>query len=121
LSVELFRRQLFEEAGIEAGGVVDEYIDAAESIDRGPHCRVGIRAARDVQLHRQQIVRLSQGLGHTVNVPAGGDNRVAGVQGRPGEIRAHTRASASDEPNLLVAHDISPPFPLELGAAKIVC
>jgi hypothetical protein len=48
LPVELLRRQLLEVAGVEAGRIVDQHVDAAEPIDRGPHCRLGIDATRDV-------------------------------------------------------------------------
>ena len=33
LALHLLGRQLLEEAGVEAGGVVDEHVDAAEAVD----------------------------------------------------------------------------------------
>lgn len=59
------------------------------------------------QLDGQQLVRVSQGLGHTMSVPARRDNRVAGSQGRSREIGSHTSASAGDEPSLVVTHEFS--------------
>ena len=109
LPLHLLRRQLLEVARVEAGSIVDQHVDAAEPVDSGPHRRLGIGAAGDVQLDGQQVVRLSQGLGHAVAVPAGGHNRVAGRQGGLGEIDAHAAAGSSDEPDLLVTHDTSVP------------
>ena len=57
LAVQLLRRQLLEVAGVKAGGVVDEHVDAAEPVDRRSDRRLGVGAARDVQLDGQQVVR----------------------------------------------------------------
>ena len=62
LPLDLLRRQLLEVARVKAGGIVDQHVDAAEPVDSGPHRRLGIGAARDVQLDGQQVVRLSQAL-----------------------------------------------------------
>ncbi len=107
LPLHLLRRQLLEVARVKAGSIVDQHVDAAEPVDSGPHRRLGIGAASDVQLDGQQVVRLSQGLGHAVAVPARSHDRVAGRQGGLGEIDAHATAGSSDKPNLLVTHDIS--------------
>jgi hypothetical protein len=48
LSLELLGADLLEKPRLKVRRVVDEYVDAAEPIDRGLHCRFGIRAARDV-------------------------------------------------------------------------
>ena len=40
LLLELLWRQLLEEARKEVAGVVDEHVDAAEAVDRGPHRRL---------------------------------------------------------------------------------
>jgi len=61
-------RKLFEVARVEAGRVVDQHIDATESVESGAHRPVGIGAARDVQLYRQQILRRSECLGHARRV-----------------------------------------------------
>ena len=45
LPLHLLRRQLLEVARVEAGGVVDQHVDAAEPVDGGPHRRLGIGAA----------------------------------------------------------------------------
>ena len=107
LPLDLLRRQLLEVARVKAGGVVDQHVDAAEPVDSGPHRRLGIGAAGDVQLDGQQVVRLSQGLGHAVGVPARGHDRVAGRQGGLGEIDAHAAAGSGDEPDLLVRHGMT--------------
>jgi hypothetical protein len=73
----------------------------------GPHRRLGIGAARDVQLYGQQVVRLSHRLSHGVRIPASGDDRVTGHQRGFGEINAHATASSGNKPSLLVTHDIS--------------
>src|SRR2546427_9307389 len=69
--------------------------------------RLGIGVAGDIQLDGQQVARLSQGVGHAVGVPTRGHNRVAGRQGRLGELDTHPAAGAGDEPHLLVTHLIS--------------
>ena len=45
LALELLRRQLLEVAGVEAGRIVDQHVDAAEPVDSGAHRRLGIGAA----------------------------------------------------------------------------
>ena len=107
LPLHLLRRQLLEVAGVKAGGIVDQHVDAAEAVNSGPHCRLGIGAASDVQLDGQQVIRLSQGLRHAVAVPARGHNCVAGRQRGLSEIDAHATAGSSDEPSLLVIHEIA--------------
>jgi len=107
LPLHLLRRQLLEVARVEAGSIVDQHVDAAEPLDSRPHRRLGIGAASDVQLDGQQVVRLSQGLGDAVAVPARGHNRVTSRQGGLGEIDAHATAGSSDKPDLLVTHGIS--------------
>jgi len=37
LPLDLLRRQLLEESGVEVPGVVHQDVDPAEAIDRGPH------------------------------------------------------------------------------------
>ena len=71
------------------------------------HRRLGVGAAGDVQLDDQQVVRLADGLGHGVGVAAGGDDRVAGGQGRLREVDAHAAAGAGNKPNFLFSHGIS--------------
>jgi hypothetical protein len=106
LPLELLGRQLLEVAGIKAGRIVDQHVDAAEPIDSGPHRRLRIGAARNVQLNGQQVVRLSHGLRHGVGIPARCDNRVTCRQRRFGEIDAHATASSRDQPSLLISHQI---------------
>jgi hypothetical protein len=51
-AVELVRRHLLEEAGLEDRGVVDEHVDAAEPLHGGLHRRCGVLGTRDVEPHR---------------------------------------------------------------------
>ena len=44
LPVHLLGRELLEEARVEAGGVVDEHVDAAEAVDGGLDRRLGVVA-----------------------------------------------------------------------------
>jgi hypothetical protein len=37
LPADLLRRQFLEVAGVEAGGVVDQYVDATETVNGGAH------------------------------------------------------------------------------------
>jgi len=54
---------------------------------------LGIGAASEVELDGQRIVRLSEGLGHAVAVPARDHNREARRQGGLCEIGAHATAA----------------------------
>jgi predicted Zn-dependent peptidase len=51
--------RLFEEARVEAGGAVDQDIDATEPVDRRPHGLFCLGAAGHVQRGAQQVVRRS--------------------------------------------------------------
>jgi hypothetical protein len=104
LALDLLRRQLLEEARLEAGGVVDEHVDAAEAVDGGLHRRLGVGAVGDVELDDEQIVRRADGLRHVVGVAAGGDDRVARGERRLRDVDAQAAAGAGDEPDLLVGH-----------------
>ena len=97
-------RQLLEVAGIEAGGVVDQHVDAAEAVDGRLDRRLGVLRAGDVELDDEQVVGLAEGLGDGVGVAAGGDDVVAGGQRGLGEVDAHAAAGAGDEPCLLGGH-----------------
>jgi hypothetical protein len=64
LPLHLLRRQLLEVARVKAGSIVDQHVDAAEPVDSGPHRRLGIGAASDVQLRdtsRNGILRTFKG------------------------------------------------------------
>src|SRR5204863_47794 len=100
-----------EVARVEAGGIVDQHVDAAEPLDRGPHRRLGIGAAGDVELDGHEILRAAQGAGHAPAVPTRGHDCVAGRQGGLGDLDAHAAARSSDEPDRPVAHDISFAWP----------
>jgi hypothetical protein len=75
--LDLLRRQLLEEAGVEVAGVVDEHVDAAEPLERCPHCRFGGREAGDVELDDQQVVGLAERVTDRFGTAAGRDDRVA--------------------------------------------
>src|SRR3712207_9523294 len=49
LRPELLGADLFEEAGLEAGRVVDQHVDPAESLDRRRHRGLGVRGGGDVE------------------------------------------------------------------------
>jgi hypothetical protein len=102
LSLELLGRQLLEVAGVEAGGVVDQHVDAAEALDRRPDRHLGIVRARDVELGDEQVVRGAERRGDGVGVAAAGDDVVAGAQRGLGEVDAHPASGAGDEPGLLL-------------------
>src|SRR3954464_7608018 len=101
LRPEVLRADLLEEPSLEATGVVDQYVDAPEPIDGGPHRPLSGRRIGDVERHRQEVVALAQGGVDRVGVAAGGDHRVPGGQGRPGNVDAKASAGAGDEPDLL--------------------
>jgi hypothetical protein len=107
-SVDLLRRHLLEETRLEGRGVVDEHVDALEPLDGGPHRRLGIGAAGDVELDDQEVVRPTHGPGHRVGVPAGGRHRVAGGEGGLGEVDAHATTGAGDEPDLAHFSSLAP-------------
>src|SRR6266545_4442669 len=109
LPLDLLGRQLLEVAGIEVGGVVDQHVDAAEALDGGLHHCLGVGTAGDVELDDQQVVRLADGIRHGVGVAAGGDDGVAGGEGRLRDLDAHAAAGAGDEPNLLLSHVLQVP------------
>jgi len=109
LPLDLLGRQFLEVAGIKAGSIVDQHVDAAEPVNSGPHRRLGLGTPSNVQLDGQQVFRLPQSLEDGVAVAARGHNRVAGRQRGLGEIDAHATAGSSDKPNPFVTHDISMP------------
>jgi hypothetical protein len=45
--------QLLEVAGVEAGGVVDQHVDAADAVNGRLDRRLGVLGARDVELDDQ--------------------------------------------------------------------
>jgi hypothetical protein len=76
LPLDLLGGEFFEVAAAEVGGVVDQYVDAAEALDRGPRRGLGLGGAGDVEPDDQQVVRLPDGSGDRVGVAAGGDDPV---------------------------------------------
>ena len=102
LPVHLLGRELLEEARVEAGGVVDEHVDAAEALDSGLDRRLGVLRAGDVEPDDEQVVRVADGLGDGVGVAAGGHDVVAGGERGLGDVDAHSAAGAGDEPGLLL-------------------
>ena len=108
LPLDLLGRQLLEEAGVEVAGVVDEHVDAAEALERCPHCRLRGREAGDVELDDQQVVGLAERVTDRLGVAAGRDDRVAGGERGPGDVHAHAAAGAGDEPDLLTTHPHTP-------------
>ena len=68
--------------------------------------RVGLRLVGDVQLENLQVLagHIAQGIAHLLDVPAGGDDAIAGLQRGLGSAGADTAARARDEPDF--AHDV---------------
>jgi hypothetical protein len=58
---------------------------------------------RDVEFSDEQVVVLSDRVGHGIGVAAGSDHRVSGGESGLNDVDAHPAPSASDEPNLLVS------------------
>ena len=104
LALHLLRRQLLEEAGVEVAGVVDEDVDASEALDCGLDRGLGVGVAGDVELDREQVVGLADGLRHRIGVAPGRDDGIAGRQGGLGDVDAHAAPGTGDEPDLLVGH-----------------
>jgi hypothetical protein len=78
LILNLAGRQFLEVAPIEVGGVVDQHVDASESVNSRLDRGLGVLRAGDVQLHDQQVLGLAHGGAHSLGVAAGGDDRVPG-------------------------------------------
>ena len=55
LPIHLLGSQLFEEAGVEIAGIVDEDVDPTEAFDRGLHGGLGIGGVRDIELDCQHV------------------------------------------------------------------
>ena len=90
--------------GVEVARVVDEHVDAAESL----HGRLG-RGVRgvlvgDVERDGEEVVVLADGVAHSVGVAAGRDDRVSGGECRLRDVDAHAAAGAGDEPHRVVSH-----------------
>jgi hypothetical protein len=119
LAVDLLGRQLLEEARVEAGGVVDEHVDAAEAVDRGPDGGLSVLRAGHVELDGEQVVGLAHGTRDGIAVATGGHDVVAGGQRGLRKVDAHATAGAGDEPRLLVSHCGSPCRSLLEGKQRI--
>jgi len=104
LPVDLRRCQFLEVAGIEAGGVVDQHIDAAEAVDGRPYRGLGVRRARDVQRDGEHVARRAQHPGHSIAVSTGSHHRMAGGQRGPHEIDTHAAAGTRNQPDLFAHH-----------------
>jgi hypothetical protein len=104
LALDLLGRQLLEEPRLEAGGVVDQHVDAAEAVNGRLNRRLGVLPAGHVERDDEQRVGLAEGLCHGGRVAAGGHHVVAGGQRGLGELDAHAAAGAGDEPGLIVSH-----------------
>ena len=81
LLLELLRRQLLEVAGVEAGGVVDQHVDAAKAVDGGAHRRLGVTQSRDVQLDRCVVHFRSGGEAYRWELEKAGRERQVAVTG----------------------------------------
>ena len=100
LALHLLRRELLEEARVEAGRVVDQHVDGAEALDRRLDRRRDLLGVGDVERHDEQVLGLAEGGGDGVGVAAGGDDVVAGVQRGLGDVDAQAATGAGDDPGL---------------------
>ena len=100
LLLYLLRPQLLEVAGLEVARIIDQDVDAAKPVESLPNSRPGIGATGDVQLDDQQVIRRTHGLGDSAGVPARRHDRVAGGQGRLGDVDSHAAARPGNEPDL---------------------
>ena len=66
--LDLLRRQLLEEAGVEVARVVDQHVDTAEPLEHRLHRRLRRREACDVELDDEQVVSLAESFGHSFDV-----------------------------------------------------
>ena len=107
LSLDLLGRELLEEAGDEARGVVDQDVDGAEAIRRRLGRGLGVVAAGDVELDDQQGVRVAEGAPDGLGVATGGDDVVAGRERGLRDVDAHAAAGAGDEPGLCMSCHVS--------------
>ena len=68
LLLHLLGRQLFEEAGVEVAGVVDQDVDVTEAVDGRLDGGLGLARLRDVEAHDEEVVGLAKGLRHRFRV-----------------------------------------------------
>ncbi len=104
LRPELLRANFLEEAGLEAGGVIDQHVDPAEPLDRCLYGRLGIGRAGDVQLDNQQVIGLADGFADYVRIATRGHNGVSGGESGPGDVHTHAAPRARNKPHLLHRH-----------------
>src|SRR3954451_19613835 len=84
--------------------VVDQYVDPAETFERGPHSRLGRRGTRDVELDDEQVVSLAHSGADRAWAAAGRDHRTPGVERGPRDVDAHASAGTGHKPHVLVSH-----------------
>ena len=100
LRAHLLGRELLEEAGQEAAGVVEQHVDTAEAVDGSGHGVLGAVGVGHVEGGDEQVLVRADGRAHGVGVAAGGHDVVTGGQGRAGELDAHAATGAGDKPSL---------------------
>src|SRR6185503_20614276 len=93
-------------SGEKVTSVVNQDIDSAKLRDGSLDCFLCIRWASDVEFDCQQIIAPAEYSRDLCSIATGGDDGVAGGQGRFGDIDAQTSASAGNEPNFLFRHDM---------------
>ena len=62
------------------------------------------RRARDVEFDDEQVVGLSDRVGHGIGAAAGRDHEVSGGKRGLSDVDAHATPRAGDEPDPLVSH-----------------
>ena len=70
LRLELLRRQFLKETGKEIARIVDQYVNARETVESCLNCLFCRRRARDVEFDDEKVVGLSDRLGHGIGAAA---------------------------------------------------
>ena len=104
LPAVLLGADLLEESGVEVARVVDEHVDAAESLHGRLGRSFGGILVGDVERDGEKVVVLADGVAHAVGIAAGRDDRVSGGECRLRDLDAHAAAGAGDEPHRVVSH-----------------
>ncbi len=93
-----------KKSALKLAGVVDQYVEAAEALDRAAtaeYAAAGSVTSRSTARRSSCSPRASVTLGGGAGRP---DDRVAGGERRAGDVDAHAAPCAGDEPNLVVSH-----------------
>jgi hypothetical protein len=81
--------------------LVDQHVDAPESVNSGLGGRLCVLRAGDVQPHRRWILRLAESRAHSFGIAAGGDYRVPDGERPLGGLDTDATTGPGDEPHAL--------------------